>query len=73
VVDSVGIQNWDILESSDGLGGRMKTTYLNGSSPEDGQSHEMGPMRFPYDTTEPDANEIYPIQDVKMVFQLAVS
>ena len=26
----------------------MKTAYLNGTSPEEGQYHEMGPMRFPY-------------------------
>ena len=26
----------------------MMTAYLNGTSPEEGQYHEMGPMRFPY-------------------------
>jgi hypothetical protein len=71
MLDSLGIHNWKILESSDRLGGRMMTAYLNGSSPEDGQYHEMGPMRFPYEITDPDTNETYPIQDMKMVFQLA--
>lgn len=48
MLDSVGIRDWKILESSNRLGGRMMTAYLNGSSPEEGQYHEMGPMRFPY-------------------------
>ena len=48
MLDSVGIHDWKILESSSRLGGRMMTAYLNGTSPEEGQYHEMGPMRFPY-------------------------
>ncbi|KAG8629534.1 hypothetical protein KVT40_003399 [Elsinoe batatas] len=71
MLDSVGVRNWKILESSDRLGGRMLTRYLNGTRPEDGQYHEMGPMRFPYEITDPDTNETFPINDQKMVYQVA--
>ncbi|PNS15318.1 Polyamine oxidase [Sphaceloma murrayae] len=71
MLDSVGIRNWKIIESSDRLGGRMLTSYLNNTRPEEGQYHEMGPMRFPYEITDPDTNETFPINDQKMVYQLA--
>ncbi|TKX21863.1 L-amino-acid oxidase-2 [Elsinoe australis] len=71
MLDSVGVRNWKILESSNRLGGRMWTSYLNNTRPEEGQYHEMGPMRFPYEITDPDTNETFPINDQKMVFQLA--
>ncbi|KAF2227562.1 L-amino-acid oxidase [Elsinoe ampelina] len=71
MLDSVGVRNWKILESSDRLGGRMLTSYLNGTRPEEGQYHEMGPMRFPYEITDPDTNETFPINDQKMVYQVA--
>jgi monoamine oxidase len=71
ILYSVGIHTLDILESSDRLGGRMMTAHLNGSSLKDRQYHEMGPMRFPYEITDPDTIKTYQIQDAKMVFQLA--
>ncbi|KAI1256376.1 hypothetical protein MGN70_001500 [Eutypa lata] len=71
MLDSVGIHNWKIIESSNRLGGRMKTTYLNGTSPADHQYHELGPMRFPHSITDPDTNETFPIMDQRMVYQLA--
>ncbi|KAF5026952.1 hypothetical protein F66182_982 [Fusarium sp. NRRL 66182] len=71
MLDSVGVHNWKILESSDRIGGRIMTAYLNNSSPEDGQYHEMGPMRFPVEINDPDTNDTFPIMDQKMVFQLA--
>ncbi|CAO2651439.1 Nn.00g040090.m01.CDS01 [Neocucurbitaria sp. VM-36] len=71
VLESVGIHNWKILESSDRLGGRMHTAYLNNSKPEDYQYHELGPMRFPYSITNADTNETFAIEDQKMIFQLA--
>lgn len=71
MLDSVGIHNWKILESSNRLGGRVRTAYLNGTSPEEGQYHEMGPMRFPYEIHDETTNETYPINDQKMIFQLA--
>ena len=71
MLDSVGIHNWKILESSQRVGGRISTVYLNGTSPEDGQYHELGPMRFPYEITDAETNETFPIMDQRMVFQMA--
>lgn len=71
LLDSVGIHNWTILESSDRLGGRIKTVYLNGTSPDEGQYHELGPMRFPFEITDAATNTTFPINDQKMIFQLA--
>ncbi|KAI9150641.1 L-amino-acid oxidase [Paramyrothecium foliicola] len=71
MLDSVGVHNWKILESSHRIGGRIMTAYLNGTAPEEGQYHEMGPMRFPLEITDSDTNETFPIMDQRMVFQLA--
>lgn len=71
MLDSVGIHNWKILESSERVGGRIRTVYLNGTSPEDGQYHELGPMRYPFEITDSETNETFPIMDQRMVFQLA--
>ncbi|KAF5700850.1 amino-acid oxidase [Fusarium mundagurra] len=71
ILDSVGIHNWKILESSERIGGRVRTVYLNGTSPEDGQYHELGPMRFPYELTDSETNETFPFMDQRMIFQLA--
>ncbi|KAH7357946.1 flavin-containing amine oxidoreductase-domain containing protein [Plectosphaerella cucumerina] len=71
LLDSVGIRNWKILESSERVGGRIRTVYLNGTTPEEGQYHELGPMRFPFEITDAETNETFPINDQKMVFQLA--
>ncbi|KAI8932973.1 hypothetical protein NX059_010441 [Plenodomus lindquistii] len=71
ILDSVGIHNWKILESSSRLGGRMYTAYLNNTAPEAYQYHELGPMRFPYSITDPETNETFAIEDQKMIYQLA--
>lgn len=71
MLDSVGVHNWHILESSQRVGGRVRTSYLNNTQPHEGQYHEMGPMRFPVDITDEATNETYPINDQRMVFQLA--
>ncbi|KAI1029319.1 hypothetical protein LB504_010701 [Fusarium proliferatum] len=71
ILDSVGIHNWKILESSERIGGRVRTVYLNGTAPEDGQYHELGPMRFPYELTDSETNETFPFMDQRMIFQLA--
>ncbi|KAF1925138.1 uncharacterized protein M421DRAFT_424166, partial [Didymella exigua CBS 183.55] len=71
LLDSVGIHDWHITESSQRIGGRIRTKYLAGSTPDQYQYQEMGPMRFPVSTTYPDTNETIDIQDHKMVFQLA--
>jgi monoamine oxidase len=70
-MDSAGIHNWKILESSNRVGGRMYTTYLNNTQPEEYQYHELGPMRFPYSITDIESNETWPIMDQRMIFQLA--
>ncbi|KAH7151763.1 L-amino-acid oxidase [Dactylonectria estremocensis] len=71
LLESVGIHNWKIIESSGRVGGRVRTTYLNNSSPEDHQYSELGPMRFPHSLTDPDTNATYQIMDHRMVYQLA--
>lgn len=71
ILDSVGVTNWHIVESSERLGGRIRTKYLNGTGPEDYQYQEMGPMRFPVSVRYADINQTLDIQDHKMVFQLA--
>ena len=71
LLDSVGIHDWHITESSQRIGGRIRTKYLAGSTPDEYQYQEMGPMRFPVSTTYADTNETIDIQDHKMVFQLA--
>ncbi|KAF3049017.1 hypothetical protein E8E11_004712 [Didymella keratinophila] len=65
-----GIHDWHITESSQRIGGRIRTKYLAGSTPDMYQYQEMGPMRFPVSTKYPDTNETIDIQDHKMVFQL---
>ncbi|KAF4554899.1 L-amino-acid oxidase-like protein 2 [Elsinoe fawcettii] len=71
LLDSVGIANWHIIESSQRVGGRIRTKYLANSKPEDYQYQEMGPMRFPVSIRYANTNETLEIQDHKMVFQLA--
>ncbi|KAG4425747.1 hypothetical protein IFR04_001209 [Cadophora malorum] len=70
LLQSVGIENWEIMESSQRVGGRIRTKYLNGSKPEDYQYQEMGPMRFPVSLTYADSGETLEIKDHQMVFQL---
>jgi hypothetical protein len=44
LLDSVGIKDWHITESSHRIGGRIRTKYLAGTTPEQYQYQEMGPM-----------------------------
>jgi monoamine oxidase len=71
MLDSVGIKDWHITESSRRVGGRIRTKYLAGSTPDQYQYQEMGPMRFPRSVKYADTNETLDINDHKMVFQLA--
>ncbi|KFA66203.1 hypothetical protein S40285_05104 [Stachybotrys chlorohalonatus IBT 40285] len=71
LLNSVGMHNWHIIESSQRIGGRVRTKYLAGTAPEDYQYQEMGPMRFPVSVRYADTSETLDIQDHKMVFQLA--
>ncbi|KAJ9648422.1 hypothetical protein H2199_001277 [Coniosporium tulheliwenetii] len=59
LLESVGMTNWRIIESSGRIGGRVHTSYLNGTAPED------------YHIADPDTNETVQILDHRMVFQLA--
>ena len=42
LLDSVGMHNWHIIESSGRIGGRIRTKYLAGSKPDEYQYQEMG-------------------------------
>jgi len=70
LLDSVGFYDWTIVEASGRIGGRVHTSYLNGSKPDQYQYQEMGPMRFPVSITYPN-NDTIQILDHRMVFQLA--
>lgn len=69
ILDSVGFHDWQIIEASARIGGRVHTSYLNGTKPDQYQYQEMGPMRFPVSITMD--NETIQIMDHRMVFQLA--
>ncbi|KAF2765577.1 hypothetical protein EJ03DRAFT_319114 [Teratosphaeria nubilosa] len=71
LLDSVGIHNWKIIEASSRIGGRVHTSYLNGTRPDEYQYQEMGPMRFPVSIHYTDPDETIEIMDHRMVFQLA--
>ncbi|KAF2667825.1 hypothetical protein BT63DRAFT_441387 [Microthyrium microscopicum] len=71
LLDSIGMHNWEILEASTRIGGRIHTSYLNGTRPDQYQYQEMGPMRFPVSVKDPNSNETLPIKDHQLVFQLA--
>ncbi|KAF2250325.1 hypothetical protein BU26DRAFT_300010 [Trematosphaeria pertusa] len=73
LLDSVGIHDWHITESSQRIGGRIRTKYLAGTTPDEYQYQEMGPMRFPVSVKYADTNETLDIQDHKMVFQLGAT
>lgn len=45
ILNSVGIHDWHIIEASQRVGGRVHTSYLNGTRPDQYQYQEMGPMR----------------------------
>ncbi|ETN37351.1 uncharacterized protein HMPREF1541_08342 [Cyphellophora europaea CBS 101466] len=70
LLESAGLHNWHIIESSGRVGGRIRTKYLAGSKPDEYQYQEMGPMRFPVSVEYADTNETLDINDHKMVFQL---
>lgn len=65
-----GFQNLEIIEAGQRLGGRVHTAYLEGG-PFDYQYQEMGPMRFPETLQYTGSNETLPINDQRLVFQLA--
>ncbi|KAF4625891.1 hypothetical protein G7Y89_g12271 [Cudoniella acicularis] len=70
LLNSVGFHDWQIVEALTRVGGRVHTSYLNGTKPDQYQYQEMGPMRFPVSITYSNTNETFDISDHKMVFQL---
>lgn len=68
LLDSVGIHNWQIIESSGRIGGRIHTHYLNNTRPEEYQYQEMGSILFPVSIMYTDVNETLEIMDHRMVF-----
>jgi len=64
-----GLSNLTIIEAGQRLGGRVHTVYFG--DPKDRQYQEMGPMRFPLSITDAESNETLPIQDHRIVFDLA--
>ncbi|KAF7590848.1 hypothetical protein BBP40_002317 [Aspergillus hancockii] len=70
LLSQVGIDNWHIHESSQRLGGRIRTVYLNDTNPEEYQYQEIGPMRIPYEIKYSDADEALPFADHRMVTRL---
>ncbi|OGM40768.1 amine oxidase [Aspergillus bombycis] len=71
LLESIGMHNWHIIESSGRIGGRIRTEYMNNTRPDQYQYQEMGPMRFPLSITYADNNQTVEIQDHKMVTQLS--
>ncbi|KUJ06457.1 uncharacterized protein LY89DRAFT_790482 [Mollisia scopiformis] len=69
LLESVGLNDWKIIEANNRLGGRVHTAYLDNTTGADYQYQEMGPMRFPVSLTLDNAT--VEINDHKMVFQLA--
>lgn len=63
LLESVGFHDWKIIEASARIGGRVHTSYLNGTKPSDYQYQEMGPMRFPVSITYDDPAETIQIMD----------
>jgi monoamine oxidase len=71
LLDSVGLHDWHIYESSQRLGGRVRTVYLNDTKPDDYQYQEMGAMRIPVEIQYIGTDEPLPFQDHQLVIRLA--
>lgn len=70
VLSQAGLTNISIIESTNRLGGRVRTEYLSGG-PFNYSYQEMGPMRFPATYTDPETLETVNISDHQIVFALA--
>ncbi|TVY85261.1 L-amino-acid oxidase [Lachnellula suecica] len=76
LLTSVGFHDWQIIEASARVGGRVHTSYLNGTRPDQYQYQERVPSSHyqhngPDEIPHAETNETIEIQDHKMVFQLA--
>lgn len=70
LLNSVGLHFWHIYESSQRLGGRVRTVYLNDTRPGDYQYQEMGAMRIPVEIQYIDTDEPLPFQDHQLLMRL---
>ncbi|PYH47052.1 flavin monoamine oxidase family protein [Aspergillus saccharolyticus JOP 1030-1] len=70
LLSSVGVHNWHIHEASRRSGGRIRTAYLNATSPEDYQYFDMGPMRLPSKIRYTGTTEVLPFEDHRLVISL---
>ncbi|KAI9256492.1 hypothetical protein BDA99DRAFT_561940 [Phascolomyces articulosus] len=66
LLEQAGFTNYEILEASDRVGGRIQTVYFDDSAV---HYQELGAMRIPY--TSKHKNKILPLKDQAVVFQLA--
>ncbi|KAJ6126661.1 hypothetical protein N7523_002273 [Penicillium sp. IBT 18751x] len=71
LLTSIGLHNWHMFESSQRMGGRVRTVYLNGSRPDEYQYQEIGPMRFPVEIEYVGTNESLAFQDHEILHRLA--
>ncbi|KAF4778378.1 L-amino-acid oxidase [Colletotrichum scovillei] len=67
MLDSVGVHNWELLEASHQIGGRLRTIYVGDTQ----EWAEMGPMRLPYKIKYKSDNATLEYSDHAMTFQLA--
>lgn len=54
MLDSVGVHNWEIIEASARVGGRLRTKFVGGTQ----EWAEMGPMRLPHSITYKDGETV---------------
>ncbi|KAI8329740.1 flavin-containing amine oxidoreductase-domain containing protein [Chlamydoabsidia padenii] len=67
LLDSVGFHNYEIIEASNRLGGRINTAYFG--KPEEYRYQEMGAMRISFAYSN--KNKTMPAKDHQNVFKLA--
>lgn len=67
MLDSVGIHNWELVEASERVGGRIRTKFVGGSQ----ELAEMGPMRVPFQATYRSDNSTHVYAEHQLTYQLA--
>lgn len=67
MLDSVGIHNWELVEASERVGGRIRTKFVGGSQ----ELAEMGPMRVPFQATYKSDNSTHVYAEHQLTYQLA--
>ncbi|KAI8144714.1 hypothetical protein BJV82DRAFT_56982 [Fennellomyces sp. T-0311] len=64
LLEQAGFTNYEILEGSDRMGGRIQTVFFDDTS-----YQELGAMRIPYSFNY--QGKVFPLRDQAVVFQLA--